>query len=65
MALSEPGGLAMIHLTSFYLPEFPMRLLPSSASHFPEKESLFLLTSMQTEEGIKETSENHPARGLE
>ena len=43
----------------------PRATAPSKAPHFQEKESLFLLTSMQTEEGIKETRENHPARGLE
>lgn len=58
----SPAALATLPC---YLPEFSEQLLPARAPHFQEKGSLFLLTSMQTEEGIKETSRNHPARGLE
>jgi hypothetical protein len=64
-ALSEPGVLAMFCIIKHCLPEFTSQLLPSRAPHSQEKKSLFLLTSMQTEGGIKETSRNHPTRGLE
>lgn len=43
-ALSEPGGP---HCA------LSCTVLPSGAPHFQEKKSLFLLTSMQTEEGVR------------
>lgn len=58
-------ALLMLHLASCCLPEFPVWFLPSRGPHFQEKESSFLLISVQTEEGINKTSRNHPARRLE
>lgn len=59
-------ALATLHLAPRCLVEFPVQLLPSRASYSPERESFFFPPNEHADrERIKETSRNHPARGLE